>query len=159
MIKRWRQRILSKSLCQTTQHYILEDEDLNLKTDDQRTRRVRNKLTISVRHWLYSIYKDVFYILGRHKESRVGRTVVRNDNGSVGLFGSNGSCRTAILLRYFHGESASTISLPLFFLSRFLSPSLHPINPYLSHETRNGVILKPYNLDTGWRCTQCLKSP
>ena len=45
--------------------YILEDEDLNLKTDDQRTRRVRNKLTISVRHWLYSIYKDIFiYFVG-----------------------------------------------------------------------------------------------
>jgi len=130
MIKRWRQRILSKSLCQTTQHYILEDEDLNLKTDDQRTRRVRNKLTISVRHWLYSIYKDVFYILGRHKESRVGRTVVRNDNGSVGLFGSNGSCRTAILLRYFHGESASTISLPFFFSFLFspLSSSHQPLS-------------------------------
>ena len=45
-------------------------------------------------------------------------------------------------------------SLHLQFLFRFFSlsfslPSLHPINPYLSHETRNGVILKPYNLDTG----------
>lgn len=128
---------LSRPVYQTARHYILEYGDLNDKIDNQRTRKIKKKnkawTSICPPLTLFRVQR-CFYILRRPKDSRIGRTVVTKDNGSVGLFEKNGGCRTAILLRYFHGESASTISLPSFFFSlSLLLSSLFIPSTSISH--------------------------
>jgi hypothetical protein len=59
----------------------------------------------------------------------------------------------AVAQEYYYAIFMESLHLQFLFrffsLSLFFSPPLHPINPYLSHETRNGVILKLYNPDAG----------